>query len=170
MTQASLAKLAGGKSFARGAGYFDAGAVGDLVQTRDAIRAIVTGNDDYRVVLRPAGRVLEWSCTCPVREEGEFCKHAVAASLAWLAREGKDGDDLAALRAHLESESKESLVELLVEQAANDPELRARMETAALRGNPPVDLKAMKDAVNKAFAIRGFVDYHGMRAGSIAQR
>jgi len=107
--------------------------VADLVQTRDAINATVRGNEDYRVVLRPAGRALQWSCTCPLGEEGTFCKHAVAAGLAWLAREGEGGDDLAGVRAHLEAESKESLVEILVEQAANDPELRARMEAAALR-------------------------------------
>ncbi len=57
----------------------------------------------------------------------------MAAGLAWLARADKDGDDLAGVRAHLESESKESLVEILVEQAANDSELRARLEAAALR-------------------------------------
>ena len=136
----------------------------DLVQTRDAIQATVLGNEEYRVVLRPAGRALEWSCTCPLGEEGTFCKHAVAAGLAWLAREGEGGDDLAGVRAHLEAESKESLVEILVEQAANDPELRARMEAAALRRDPPSGLKAMKDAVNKAFAVRGFVGYHNMRA------
>jgi uncharacterized Zn finger protein len=163
ITEAGLAKLAGGKSFARGAGYFDAGAVADLVQTRDAIKATVLGNEDYRVVLRPAGSALEWTCTCPLGEEGTFCKHAVAAGLAWLAREGEGGDELAGVRAHLEAESKESLVEILVEQAANDPELRARMEAAALRRSPPPDIKAIKDVVNKAFTVRGFVGYRDMR-------
>ena len=105
----------------------------DLVRTREAIKATVVGNNDYRVVLRPAGRALEWSCTCPLGEERTFCKHAVATGLAWLAREGGGGDDLAGVRAHLESESKESLVEIIAEQAANDPELRARLESAAPR-------------------------------------
>jgi uncharacterized Zn finger protein len=123
----------------------------------------VVGGEDYRVVLRPAGRALEWSCSCPLGEEGTFCKHAVAAGLAWLARGGKDCDDLAGLRAHLESESKASLIELLAEQAASDPELRARLETAALRRGPPQNIEAMKDAVNKAFAVRGFAGHHHMR-------
>ena len=74
ITEATLAKLAGEKSFARGAGYFGSGAVADLVQTRDAINATVIGSEDYRVVLRPAGGALEWSCTCPLGEEGTFCK------------------------------------------------------------------------------------------------
>ncbi len=133
------------------------------MRTRDAIKATVLGNEDYRVVLRPAGGALEWTCTCPLGEGGTFCKHAVAAGLAWLAREGKGGDELAGVRAHLEAQTKESLVEILVEQAANDPELRAQMEAAALRRAPPQDIKAMKDAVNKAFAVRGFVGYRDMR-------
>jgi uncharacterized Zn finger protein len=138
--------------------------VTNLIQTRDAVNATVIGNEDYRVVLRPKRSSLEWSCTCPLGEERTFCKHAVATGLAWLAREGKGGDDLAELRAHLASESKESLVEILVEQAANDQELRARMEATALRRDPPQDIKAMKDAVNKAFTVRGFVGHHNIRA------
>jgi uncharacterized Zn finger protein len=109
ITDASLAKLAGEKSFARGAGYFDAGAVTDLLQTRDAVRPTVAGNDDYRVILKPAGRTLDWSCTCPLGDEGTFCKHAVAAGLAWLAREGRSGDDLAGLRVRVEVLAAESL-------------------------------------------------------------
>jgi uncharacterized Zn finger protein len=164
VTEANLAKLAGDKSFARGAGYFSSGAVADLVQTRDSIRATVTGNDDYRVMLKPEGRALAWSCTCPLGEEGTFCKHAVAAGLAWLAREGKGGDELAGVRAHLATESRESLVEMLVEQAGNDPHLRARLESASLQRDPPRDMTVLKAAVNKAFAVPGFVGYYNMRA------
>lgn len=164
VTEANLAKLAGDKSFARGAGYFNAGAVADLVQTRDSIRATVTGNDDYRVMLKPEGRALAWSCTCPLGEERTFCKHAVAAGLAWLAREGKGGDELAGVRAYLASESRESLVEMLVEQAASDPHMRARLESASLERDPPRDMAALKAAVDKAFAVRGFVGYQHMRA------
>lgn len=144
-------------------GYFESGAVADLVQTRDAIRSRVLGSEEYRVVLRPGSGALEWSCTCPVGEEGDFCKHAVATGLAWLARGDEGGDDLAEARAHLEAESKETLLQMVLDQAANDPELRARLQTAAMRRCPPSDLKAMKEAVRKALAVRGYVDYHGMR-------
>ncbi len=146
-------------------GYFESGAVVDLVQTAGAIKARVLGSEEYRVVLRPGRGALEWSCTCPVGEEGDFCKHAVAAGLAWLARgEDEDVDDLAEARDHLEGESKEALLQRVLDQAANDPELRARLQTEAMRRRPQSDLKAMKDAVRKALAVRGFVDYHGMRA------
>lgn len=163
ITEASLAKLAGEKSFARGAGYLESGAVADLVQTRGAIKARVVGSDEYRVELRPERGRLAFSCTCPMGQEGAFCKHVVAAGLAWLAR-GEGGDDLAEVRAHLEAASQESLVEMLVEQAANDPLLRARLQAGAMRRRPPSNLKALKDTVRKAFATGGFVDYHGMPA------
>lgn len=173
ITEASLAKLAGERSFARGFAYFESGAVLDLVQTRDAVKARVLGSDEYRVVLRPGGGGLDWSCTCPLGEEGAFCKHAVAAGLAWLDRRSENeasfsassGDELDRIRSHLGSQSKDDLVELLLEQAGNDPELRARLESAALRRDPPSDLKALKEAVRRALAVpRGFVDHRGMRA------
>lgn len=164
ITRATLTRLAGERYFERGVDYLERGAVADLVQTRNAISARVLGSEEYRVVLRPDGAALAWSCTCPLGEEGDFCKHAVATGLTWLERPEQDGDDLAGVHAHLQSESRESLVAILVEQAANDPELRARLETAALRRGVPQNLKAMKDTVNRAFAVRGFVDYRNMRA------
>ncbi|MEX2150637.1 MAG: DUF6880 family protein [Steroidobacteraceae bacterium] len=164
ITRASLASLAGEKSFARGVGYFETGAVVDLVQTRNAISARVLGSEEYRVVLRLDRADLAWSCTCPLGEEGTFCKHAVATGLAWLEGPGQVRDDLAEIHAHLQSESRKSLVDILVEQATYDPELRARLEAAALRRGMPQNLRSMKDAVNRAFAVRGFVDYRNMRA------
>lgn len=66
LTVALLERLAGDRSYARGAAYFRDGAVQNLVQTRDALAARVLGTEEYRVVLRPAGRSLSWSCICPV--------------------------------------------------------------------------------------------------------
>lgn len=173
ITEASLEKLAGERSFARGAAYFKGGSVLDLVQTRDAIKARVLGSNEYRVVLRPDGRRLGWSCTCPLGDEGAFCKHAVAAGLAWLdrrsANEGSfsasNGDELQDVRSYLAAQSKDALVALLLEQAGDDPELRARLQAAALRDDLPSDLKALKEAVRRALAVSaGLVDWRGMRA------
>jgi len=61
ITEASLAELAGERSFARGRAYVESGAVLDLVRTRDALKARVMGSDEYRVLLRPEGRSLDWS-------------------------------------------------------------------------------------------------------------
>lgn len=118
LTRERLAKLAGERSFARGAGYFEAGAVADLVHT---------------------------GLPCP-------------------AREGEGGDDLAGVRVHLESESKEALVE----QAASDPDLRARME-AALRRRSPQGIQIAharaKDHPADAAALAGKIKALVQRAG-----
>lgn len=164
VTEAALARLAGERSYARGRAYFESGAVLDLVRTRDALKARVQGGEEYRVALRAEGRSLEWSCSCPLGEEGAFCKHAVAAGLAWLDGGQASGDELGLLRSHLGSQSKEELIELVLEQASEDPELRARLGSAALRSAAPAEPEAQKEVVRRAFAVRGFVDYHGMRA------
>lgn len=171
ITEQTLAKLAGPASFARGNAYFASGAVTDLLVTKSAIKSRVQGGDEYRVVLTAKRDRLDATCTCPMGEDGNFCKHAVATGLTWLARHGNgedpaaspEDDELAAVRTHLAAQDKEVLIELLVEQAENDPQLRARLQAAALRGRPPVGLQSQKQAVRKAFAVHGdFVDYHDM--------
>ncbi|MPZ47398.1 MAG: hypothetical protein GEV05_29360 [Betaproteobacteria bacterium] len=114
ITEAALAKLAGQRSFERGVAYFEDRAVLSLIQTGSAVKARVLGTEEYRVSLRAEGSGLGWSYTCPMGDEGEFCKHAVAAGLAGIARKGMDEepgpdadrDDLARIRAYLESQSR----------------------------------------------------------------
>jgi hypothetical protein len=80
-----------------------------------------------------------------------------------------DGDDLARIRTYLESQSKKALVELLLDAAADEPDLHARLEAMALRTDPRVDPKELRVLVRRAFAISGgFVDWRGMR--SLIQR
>jgi uncharacterized Zn finger protein len=172
ITEAALAELAGKRSFERGVAYFEDGAVLSFNQVGSTVKARVLGIEEYRVSLRAEGSGLGWSCTCPLGDEGEFCKHAVAAGLAWLARKGTDeapgrdaDDDLARIRAYLEPQSKKALVELLLDAAAEEPDLHARIETMALRTDPRVDPKALTALVRRAFAISGgFVDWKSMRA------
>ena len=56
VTKASLAKLAGERSFARGLAYFESGAVLDLVQTRDGVKARVLASEEYRAALVAVAR------------------------------------------------------------------------------------------------------------------
>jgi uncharacterized Zn finger protein len=171
ITEDSLRQLAGERYFARGKAYYADGAVIDLVDTGRAVKARVSGTDDYAVKLEAAGRRLVHTCSCPLGEEGEFCKHVVAAGLAWLAQRGsKPGAtamsgprDLDAIRSLLTAKDKEDLVNLLLEQTENDPALRSRLAAQAARQVFPGDTKALKDTVRKALAVHGFVDYRGMR-------
>lgn len=171
ITETGLRALAGDKSFARGVEYFESGAVGALVETGDALKARVSGTQEYEVTLAANGRRIDYACTCPVGEDGDFCKHAVAAGLAWLAqRAGEPAvpaytgmPELDALRDYLAGQSKEQLVDLLMQQAENDSTLCSRLSAQAALKQTPTDIQALKDTVRKSFAVRGFVDYYGMR-------
>ncbi|MHB1530373.1 MAG: SWIM zinc finger family protein [Acidiferrobacteraceae bacterium] len=171
ITETSLRALAGDKSFARGVEYFESGAVGALVETGDSLKARVSGTQEHEVSLAANGRGIDYVCTCPVGEDGDFCKHAVAAGLAWLAQRtgapavptftGKPEFD--ALRGYLAGQSKEQLVDLLLQQAENDSALCSRLSAQAALKQTPTDIQALKDTVRKSFAVRGFVDYYGVR-------
>ncbi len=168
ITETTLARLAGERSYARGVAYFESGAVAELDEARERIRARVVGGEEYDVVIRAERGALAHSCTCPVGESGEFCKHAVAAGLAWLAsREGGDDESTPdsgdAVRRHLESMDKRALVSLILSLAEDDAELRGRLESRALGGAAKADIAAIKALIRKALAVHGFVDYRGMR-------
>lgn len=81
----ALRHLAEGRSFERGAAYADAGKVKNLKIVDDEASATVGGTRQYRVRLWLEGGTPAFSCTCPVGEEGLFCKHCVAVGLASLS-------------------------------------------------------------------------------------
>jgi len=127
----------------------------------------VIGTSVYIVKLWLEGRRLDWSCTCPVEEDGEFCKHAVATGLAWIAAGAGHGPssgepELDVVRRFLEDADQPTLVAMLLEQAFEDDELLARLLLAAHRRGVS-DPRALKETIRKAFGARDFVDYAQMR-------
>ncbi len=74
----ALRQMAGSRSFERGEDYFGNRQVGAIAEHKGTITAKVQGTQLYRVKLWIDKRELEYSCTCPVGEDGEFCKHCVA--------------------------------------------------------------------------------------------
>lgn len=170
ITEQRLRALAGDKYYERGVKYFDAGAVTSLVDSGETVAARVVGTDEYKVVLKAAGGELDWDCTCPLGDDGEFCKHVVATGLAWLATRKGDSDvpdytgkaEIDAVRTHLATMSHDALVDLLMDQVDADDALRSRLGAQVARS--AADPKALRDAVRKALAVSGFVDYRGMRA------
>ncbi|HEX8704728.1 MAG TPA: DEAD/DEAH box helicase [Myxococcaceae bacterium] len=75
-----------GSAFARGEAYWREGRVLSCVLEGDALDGLVEGTAKYRVRVSAAFGELVGECTCPVREA--VCKHAVALSLSYLARQG----------------------------------------------------------------------------------
>lgn len=82
----AIQKLTDERSFARGRDYFGKGRVLSLTRNKSALVGVVMGESPYAVRVWVKDSSLAYSCSCPRGEEGEFCKHCVALSFAWLAR------------------------------------------------------------------------------------
>jgi uncharacterized Zn finger protein len=159
----------------RGLDYQRQGRVEVAQQSARMVIAIVRGSMPYRVELRWEPKVA-WSCTCPIGESGDFCKHCVAVALEVSHHEpgqrhpGRaeraDGPDLREYLAGLEADE---LAGLLLEQVQADWRLRERLTARALasRGGSP-DTRQWKKRINTAFGDgRHFVPY--AEAGGWAQ-
>lgn len=167
--------LAGPLYYARGDAYFEQGRVLWLDEDENGVIGRVRGTHDYTVRLwEEEGEILH-DCDCPVGQDGDFCKHCVAASLAWLAEAGiksappdeaapsrNEFDDI---RAYLASLEPAALIDLVINACHRDDRLRENLLlTARGRGNVRAAVKAWKAALRRATATRGFVDYGDMPA------
>jgi uncharacterized Zn finger protein len=165
----NLRRMAGGVSFERGEAYFLNGQVKALAEHGGTITAKVQGTRPYGVKLWIEHEGLEYSCTCPVGAEGDFCKHCVAVGLAWLevgqskssaqgnTQQGVTMDDV---RAYLSGQDKSALVEVLVNRAMEDDRLRQTLFIkAAKKGAKKLDLATYRRAIDDAVEPDGFVDY-----------
>ncbi|MBM3148165.1 MAG: SWIM zinc finger family protein, partial [Actinobacteria bacterium] len=181
----ALRAYAWGRSYERGTAYAADGRVKRLTVTDREASATVRGSRAYRVRLwigdgRPA-----FSCTCPVADDGLFCKHCVAVGLAAIeaaaCAEGdasgamdddRDPGSIAAaargtsavdVRAYLQSLDKEPVIDLLLEQAAIDELLRGRLELQAARAQGQGSgSDAFRRAIRDVIRPGDFIDYRSM--------
>jgi len=168
----ALSRMAGARSFERGEDYFDGKRVKAMIENEGTITANVQGSRSYRVKLWIEDENLDYSCTCPVGADGEFCKHCVAVGLAWLEgdqrkRSGKSDEPAAVsmedVRAYLLGQDKKALVEMLVEQATDDDRLRQRLFLkAAKTDSKGLNLVTYQRAVDDAVESDGYVHYRNM--------
>ena len=163
----SLRALAWGHSFERGSDYAANGRVKRLKVGEAEATATVRGTRAYRVRLWLEDGAPRFSCTCPVADDGLFCKHCVAVGLMAAAacgptsarRRPAAGD----VRAYLEGLDKARLVDLLVAQADNDDLLYGRLQVEAVRARgTTVDLSELRRTIRQVVNPRGFVDYRSM--------
>jgi uncharacterized Zn finger protein len=172
LTRDALWELAGARSFERGEDYFEAGQVTTLVEHGGKLNATVQGTENYRVELWAQTGELDYFCSCPMGKDGAFCKHCVAAGLAWLAsspgnapmRKTKAADTpvvtLDDARRWLAKQEKSKLVEMLLDQAATDADLRERLLLKAAKGfGKKANVTAVRQALDRATRTGGFVDY-----------
>lgn len=131
LTQETLERLAGGPYYKRGYDYFKSGCVLSLTEYQGTLSARVQGTHTYRVKLRALNGRLDYACSCPLGDEGAFCKHCVAAGLAWLEGRksgggpaGSGASEMETLKAWLLAQPPEALAEIIMEQALNHESLR----------------------------------------------
>ena len=172
LTHQTLRKLAGPKSFERGAGYFTAGQVMSLVEHDGKLAGVVQGSDEYCVTLFADDDMLASECSCPMGMDAAFCKHCVAVGLAWLAN-APDGDTrknhkwpatpvvtLDEVCVWLAKQDKGELVKIILDQAAMDAHLRDRLLLqAAKSAGKGVNVATIRKAIDRATRTAGFVDY-----------
>lgn len=170
LNRATLRRMAGARSFERGEDYFVNGQVEAIAEHRGAITAKVRGTRPYQVKLWLERESLEYSCTCPVGADGEFCKHCVAAGLAWVEGSTSKGRQpksqaspavtMGAVRAYLSAQDKKALVDMLVDHAmADDPLRRHLLMKAAKKGSKGLNLTTYRRAIDEAVDWGGFVHY-----------
>ncbi|CAN5810339.1 SWIM zinc finger family protein [soil metagenome] len=164
----ALTTLASPQSILRGEQYLADDRVREVVEEGQSLTAIVEGTQPYHVRLWIERGDLAHSCSCPVGEGGEFCKHCVATTLAWLphAQAGRPAKRAVAtsmddIRRHLSHEKKAVLVDLLVEHAKESEKLRRQLVMrAAKQTSAGVDIPAWRHIIDSAVRTHGgYVEY-----------
>ena len=170
LNDAVIRRLAGAQSYQRGLDYFSHGHVESIEDRLGSVHAVVRGNQDYTVTLTADDGVPDYTCDCPVGIDGAFCKHCVAAALAWLDRaagpakpvgRGKAKEvTLADAGKILHAEDKSTLVRMVLDWAKDDDRLHERLILyAARRSGPDTGAAAVQRAFEKAVRVRDFVHY-----------
>jgi uncharacterized Zn finger protein len=172
LTETALRIMAGPTSFARGERYATTQRVKKLKATGSELSATVMGTSRYQVRIWTDEGDLNFSCTCPMGEAEAFCKHCVATGLVWLGAEraiegvtGRSqlGQQDVDLRGYLSTHSKETLVALLLERAAEDELFGGRLALQAARAAAlPADLEPYRQAIEAAIVVDDFVHYRSM--------
>jgi uncharacterized Zn finger protein len=166
--------LAGPAVYGRGVDYFRSGRVEPEAGGESRLRATVRGSVPYTVELWVDGGRPEWSCTCPFAEDGSFCKHGVAVALLLdpaamdvLPEEpappvaASRADEAGLLAEHVDGLDRGRLVELVLEAADQDWQLRERLlaQARAARGQGP-DVAVWRGRIDAAFTpYDDFVSY-----------
>ncbi|MCP5117323.1 MAG: hypothetical protein GY953_41395, partial [bacterium] len=170
-----LRRLGGDASFHRGRDYFLNNHVTAIEADKaGGITASVRDAQVYQVHMAADEGILDYSCDCAAGVEGAFCKHCVAAAVAWHASSPKSKKKrkarskkitLASAQPVVRSLDKEALVDLLMETAREVPEVEQRIILlAATLSENGVNLTSFKEVLRKALTTRKFLEHGQMRS------
>jgi uncharacterized Zn finger protein len=174
LSLAVLKRFAGSAVFARGEEYFNSGVVSRIKVIENTLSARVTGSYPYAVSMWEEDGGIEYECSCPQGEEGNFCKHCVAVGLAWLAEAGAAGGTKSVkqkknnpwkeITDFVSLQDAASLAVLLLETAKRDDVLYENLLLKAQRSAGPASIiKGFRTAIDRAVDTGGYVDWREMR-------
>jgi len=180
LTKDAILDIAGDAYFARGANYFSDGAVESLTEINGIINARVGGTQDYRTKIWVSKNDLDYSCSCPLGRDYEFCKHLVTTGLAWLEQQ-KEANQTKTLRSSAKKKTKkrdvfdtirdylgtlpqEQLVDIIIEQTVENNELRNLLYAQSTATLPPRqrDFEVHRKFIKSAIEVNHFIDYRGV--------
>jgi uncharacterized Zn finger protein len=182
LTRTAILDLAGDVYFDRGIDYFTGGAVEELTEANSVIKARVAGTYDYRTKIWVDENDLDYSCSCPLGQDYEFCKHLVATGLTWLQQQkdttqikqpnsstpqkAKKTNVFDSIRDYLQDLPQEQLVDIIIEQTKDHDYLKnllyAQSNTAP--GADKQDLEVHKQFIQSVIEVDDFVDYRHIYA------
>ena len=171
LTRDWLLEMVGDRYFARGEDYARRGHVHDLAVEGDGLTARVTGTEDYYVEVWVEDRELQASCTCPLGDEGIFCKHCVAVGLTWLAnpkaakaQKGKRPTQkpvtMQEVEDFLERQDKSTLLQWILERTQRDDDWRQQLFLKVASQRPQgLDLTTFRRVLRDAISVRGLIEW-----------
>jgi len=155
----SLRELAGDAAFERGKNYFAEERVASLMDTAKGFKASVDGNESYTVAVAIDDSSITHECSCPVGREGAFCKHLVAACLAWRKNKSDNRKSPSHIvQSWLLKQDNHWLANSLLEQAFKDNRLFNRLLLNATREHSGKPLAELRSLIDRVTSTRGFID------------
>ena len=174
-----LAAITDAHTLRRGRDYAHLGCVGSILEHDGVIEAAVHGTRLYYTKLWHEQGKLHSSCTCPLGEDGIFCKHCVALGFVWmgegpaedLGEPGSDPSpeiDMKEIRSHLLTRDKSDLADIILGQALDDERLLRKLlvDIARTEGGGR-EAVILRKVIDDAVQMDGFVGYR--EAASYAQ-
>jgi uncharacterized Zn finger protein len=166
ITRAMVRSATNSKYFQRGEGYFEANLVKALKQKDGKIYATVHGSRPYKTTLWITGGHLDGNCTCPLGQDGEFCKHLVATGLTWIEAQAS-GDSKqqqktiqpADIETWLQKLPPEKLVETIMSQAMHDDEFYNVLKFRVAAEQPVANTREMRTVIRQAMTIDDFISW-----------
>jgi uncharacterized Zn finger protein len=162
ITETLIQSHCGATSVSRGRPYYQQGAVVERTRTGNTLQAKCYGSTPlpYRLTVTLANQqILDPSCSCPVGGGGR-CKHIAALLFAWL-HEPETFSKIESLAALLDSRSKESLIQLIMQMVQREPDLES-----LIRLPPPQEPRQSLDAELIARQVRRILESSSWEYGS----